>query len=187
MLHQKRIFQFLEFFLEFFSNLFWICNFKINTKKRLTKDIELFVAWMEARPEEIYARNNLIEKITAEIRKVCGKTCEVKIFGSFASGLHLPFSDIDLVVLNSERENAINRVGKSFRNVPFVTNLRVIKKARVPIIKFEDLASGVPVDICFGVMNGLDNTPIIQKYLKTFKKVRFSAFFIFLGKKKFNF
>ena len=43
---------------------------------------------------------------------------------------------------------------------------QVIAKAKVPIIKFEDAENGIPLNICFGQADGLNNTNLVRQFIE---------------------
>lgn len=144
---------------------------------RLEEDIHLFVNWMKPRAEEKYARNLFINQVFSIIKKICGESSEPTVFGSFSSGLYLPTSDIDVVVLHSERKKPIHALAKELRKQPFIHNLYVITKARVPLIKFEHASTNIQMDISFDLDNGPENTQIVKTLLRQFE---IASFFVFL-------
>ena len=62
------------------------------------------------------------------------------MFGSFASGLFVPSSDIDMVLFNSGSSpvDALNELARALRRTALYRDIVVISKARIPIIKFSD-------------------------------------------------
>lgn len=88
-------------------------------------------------------------------------------FGSFRTGLYLPTSDIDMVV-----------IGK-WENIPLFTlqeklidsgiaeenSIKVLDKASVPIIKLTDLQTRVHVDISFNTSNGIKSAKLIVVFV----------------------
>jgi hypothetical protein len=91
----------------------------------------------------------------------------VELFGSSRSGLFLPVSDIDLVVL---RHNATPRelhvLASCLRSSGISTNLQVISRATVPIIKFQDSKTHCAIDISLAAGNGPENTAVVMDFLK---------------------
>jgi non-canonical poly(A) RNA polymerase PAPD5/7 len=49
---------------------------------------------------------------------------------------------------------------------------QVIDKAKVPIVKFIDSKTGIQVDISFNQENGIQNTIVVNRYLKEFDALR---------------
>jgi non-canonical poly(A) RNA polymerase PAPD5/7 len=50
--------------------------------------------------------------------------------------------------------------------------MQLIKHARVPIIKFRELHSGLHVDISFDVTNGPANTAIVKEFAAVYPLLR---------------
>ncbi len=73
----------------------------------------------------------------AKLVKTCYPKAEVMVFGSCASGLNLPNSDIDLLVYLPEQKDIsmINRLSLALMKSGMCKSLDPIKHARVPIIK----------------------------------------------------
>lgn len=101
----------------------------------------------------------------------------IHCFGSFPVGLYLPTADMDLVfvtdahrrggpaVLNASK-NQMYTLARKLKERRIAFDTLVIAKARVPIIKFTDLQTGLPVDISFENMSGL----VAQKTLSQWKR-----------------
>jgi non-canonical poly(A) RNA polymerase PAPD5/7 len=81
----------------------------------------------------------------------------LEVFGSCATGLYLPTSDVDAVILDS----GCSVPGDGLRALALAVTRRgvgqrvaLIAKARIPIIKFTEATSGLAFDISFDVANG---------------------------------
>lgn len=92
---------------------------------------------------------------------------EVKVFGSFNTGLYLPTSDIDIVVLGN---CALYSLELELRSSNMFTpgTLNVLRRASVPIIKYEDMESKVKIDISFNMESGLRSAEKVKEYLKQY-------------------
>lgn len=101
----------------------------------------------------------------------------IRCFGSFPIGLYLPTADMDLVFVSDSHydggperlqpgKNAMYNLARKLKFNQIAFDTLVIPKARVPIIKFKDIATGLPVDISFENMSGV----IAQKTLGKWKK-----------------
>jgi DNA polymerase sigma len=101
------------------------------------------------------------------------------LFGSQATGLALPGSDLDIVILGASDElenpasgfswdqrqalgDRLRALLKAMRKGNLVAGKAVVIKARVPIIKC-DLRAGVAADISLGAANGAAAVRFIQK------------------------
>ncbi|EKX50587.1 hypothetical protein GUITHDRAFT_135219 [Guillardia theta CCMP2712] len=104
------------------------------------------------------ARRESDEVVTHEI----WPEAELKVFGSYATGMFLPSSDVDMVVVNCSDCDPLVKLAKVLKSDGNFDKIQVIGKAKVPIIKFEDVPSGIPLNICFGQEDGLINTEWVK-------------------------
>lgn len=90
------------------ERLAWQQNLRNNRRPAplvsLHNEIVEFAKLMEPRQDEIRQREELVRKVTRLAERTFGgrEHCTVKVFGSQATGLFLPSSDIDLVLLIPE-------------------------------------------------------------------------------------
>lgn len=123
---------------------------------RLHQEIAQFCRYLQPSPQESKARQEAVDRV-AEIVKCIWPTADVEVFGSYATNIYLPTSDIDAVVLKSGCTNipkGLKALANLFLRRKAARNIQVIAKARVPIIKFEEEISGYAFDISFDVANG---------------------------------
>ena len=110
-------------------------------------------------------RNEVVERVRRVIQNRWRGT-EVKVFGSFITGLYLPTSDIDIVVCQDcplySLESEI-----SMASIAAPGTMKVLGKATVPIIKFKDKETKVKVDISFN-MSGIKSAEKVKEYLKQY-------------------
>jgi len=70
----------------------------------LHDEIVSFANLMAPQPDELEIRQDLVDKVTKLVQETFeGKECSVQVFGSQATGLLLPTSDIDFVVILPEK------------------------------------------------------------------------------------
>lgn len=120
-----------------------------------------FVAPTEA---EQQMRDVAVQRVSAVVKSIW-PSCQVKVFGSFATGLYLPTSDVDVVVLDSGCQviqDGLKAISKALRRDNVGISIQVIAKARVPIIKFIETTSNIPFDISFDVANGPEAADFIK-------------------------
>ena len=79
------------------------------------------------------------------------------VFGSCATGLNLPNSDIDLLVYNpGMRElTMLNKISNSLVKAKFCKSIEALKFTKVPLIKLQDKNTNINVDISFNRTNGI--------------------------------
>ena len=123
---------------------------------RLHQEIVNFCSCLAPTAEEEEARQGALDRIGDAVRALWPDS-RVEVFGSFATGLYLPSSDIDAVILESacaDIRQGLKMLGKYLSKKGIAVDIQTILKARVPIIKFQEKESGYQFDISFDVANG---------------------------------
>lgn len=92
------------------------------------------------------------------------------MFGSFRTGLYLPTSDIDLVVLGNWDKLPLRTLEQELLacGIAEPNSVRVLDKASVPIIKLTDCESQVKVDISFNMESGVRSAELIKDYKRKY-------------------
>lgn len=141
----------------------------------LHKEIHDFLTYIRPRRYEHAVRRHVIQRIRTAITDSIYDV-DVRVFGSFASGMYLPTSDLDLAVISREfartgkpkyaAKNTLYRVSTLLRRagIPKDDKVVVISSAKVPIIKFVDRLSGLQVDICFENLSGVTANRTFRKW-----------------------
>ncbi|SCU91074.1 LAMI_0E04632g1_1 [Lachancea mirantina] len=151
----------------------WILNHDHSKQREiadwLTLEIKDFVAYISPSREEIELRNATISKIRQAV-KALWPDADLHAFGSFATDLYLPGSDIDCVINSAagdkENRNCLYSLASFLKRRNLATQVEVISKARVPIIKFVEPDSRIHIDVSFERINGLEAAKIIRGWLK---------------------
>lgn len=134
----------------------------------LTNEMKDFVNYISPSCEEIETRNRVIGKLKRSISSFWPQT-ETHVFGSCATDLYLPGSDIDMVVVSQtgdyENRSRLYQLSSFLRNKKLAKNIEVIAKAKVPIIKFVDPQTNINIDISFERTNGILAAKKIRKWL----------------------
>ncbi|ERN06559.1 hypothetical protein AMTRI_Chr01g135620 [Amborella trichopoda] len=123
---------------------------------QLHKEIVDFCEFISPTPEEQESRSAAINYVSEVIRYIWPLS-KVEVFGSFKTGLYLPTSDVDVVILESNVRTpqiGLQALAKALSKKKIAKKIQVIAKARVPIIKFVEKQSGISFDISFDVING---------------------------------
>ncbi|EXJ80980.1 hypothetical protein A1O3_07268 [Capronia epimyces CBS 606.96] len=145
----------------------------------LHKEIIDFYNWVKPKDYEEQVRRSVFQRLSAELRKCMPG--ELKAFGSYAAGLYLPTSDMDLVYFTRSyrpgrlptREDGrrlLPHFSKFLRtnNIAKPGSLVVISGAKVPIIKFVDRISGLKVDLSFDNDSGIVAIDTFQQWKKQY-------------------
>lgn len=134
----------------------------------LTLEIKDFVNYISPSIDEISNRNTVINTLKQNISSFW-PNAQAHVFGSCATDLYLPGSDIDMVVISTtgdyEQRSRLYQLSSFLRTNQLAKNIQVIASAKVPIIKFVDPRFNIHVDISFERSNGLDAARRIRKWL----------------------
>lgn len=142
----------------------------------LTKEIKDFVSYLSPSEAEIRARNNVIQRMQTLVQSMWADAT-VNVFGSYATDMYLPGSDIDMVITSPSgrlvSKTFLYQLSSKLKNTPgFAEKVTTIGKARVPIIKFVDRKSKIHIDISFERRNGLTAVEHIRKWAEKFSCLR---------------
>ena len=141
---------------------------------RLHEEILAFARFVAPTKQERNAREEAVERVRQVIESIW-KNAQLQVFGSFATGLYLPTSDIDAVILRSgcrQVQDGLRALANALSRRGMAKNVQVISKARVPIIKFQEKESGFQFDISFDVANGPQAAQFLNKWLQEIPQVR---------------
>lgn len=150
----------------------WLLNRDHSTQtditKWLTSEINDFISYISPSKDEIESRNHTIKKLRIAVRKLW-PDATLHVFGSYATDLYLPGSDIDCVVTsksaNKDHRSYLYELARYLKSKQIGTQIEVIAKARVPIIKFVDISSGLHIDVSFERLNGIEIAKVIRNWI----------------------
>lgn len=136
----------------------------------LHTEITDYVKWLRPTSLEHKQRQDLISRVRSTVKSIWSDA-ELCVFGSVATKLYLPNGDVDLVVLS--RKGDLNIKGNLYklarklvmRNIA-IAEPEVVSGAKVPIVKFKDVNTGIQVDICFEQDGGVRAIKCIEKWLR---------------------
>ncbi|XP_039122643.1 LOW QUALITY PROTEIN: terminal nucleotidyltransferase 4B [Dioscorea cayenensis subsp. rotundata] len=123
---------------------------------QLHKEILDFCDFISPTTGEQALRTAAVERVS-DVVKYIWPHCKVEVFGSFTTGLYLPTSDIDVVILDSKvrtPQMGLYALARALSQRSITKKMQVIAKARVPIIKFVERQSGIAFDISFDIDSG---------------------------------
>ncbi|XVF04204.1 hypothetical protein REPUB_Repub05bG0062200 [Reevesia pubescens] len=133
-----------------------------------------FCDFLSPTPEEQAARDAAVGSVF-DVIKYIWPACRPEVFGSFRTGLYLPTSDIDVVILGSGIKNpqtGLHALSRALSQRGIAKRMQVIAKARVPIVKFVEKKSGVAFDISFDVDNGPKAAEFIKEAVLKWPQLR---------------
>ncbi|XP_012530493.1 terminal nucleotidyltransferase 4B [Monomorium pharaonis] len=135
----------------------------------LHEEIEDFYAYMCPSQEEHVLRLTVVKKIEKVIYDLWPDS-KVEVFGSFRTGLYLPTSDIDLVVIGMWTNLPLRTLERALldQNIAEPSSIKVLDKASVPIVKLTDKESEIKVDISFNMNNGVKSAELINTFKKQY-------------------
>ncbi|KAK6454085.1 topoisomerase I-related protein [Scheffersomyces xylosifermentans] len=157
----------------------------------LTMEMKDFVNYISPSSEEIRTRNRLINKLKTHITKYWPET-ETHVFGSSATDLYLPASDIDIVIVSRtgdyETRSRLYQLSSFLRHKGLAKNMEVIAKAKVPIIKFVDPESNINIDVSFERQNGIEAAKKIRRWMANTPGLREMVLIVkqFLSSRRLN-
>lgn len=141
---------------------------------RLHNEIVDFSRFLEPTEAEAASRAAAVERVRDVVVRIW-PDARFEVHGSFATGMYLPSSDIDAVILDSGAKNpavCLKALAISLARRGMAVKIQLISKARVPIVKFEEVESGHQFDISFDVANGPASAEIVRENMKRFPALR---------------
>lgn len=174
-----------------------------NPLVQLHNEIVTFCQLVEPLPEEIQIRETLIGRIRSLVEETFREP-DMQVFGSQATGLLLPSSDIDLVIYvdadnwqkedsdssSSKADSPLQALAQKLKGEWYheLSYLEVIEKTRVPLVKFTHEPSNVSVDICFNQPSGPPAASYMKRYLEALPPLRPLTFVLkyFLAVRRLN-
>mmetsp|Transcript_91948 Transcript_91948/g.231189 ORF Transcript_91948/g.231189 Transcript_91948/m.231189 type:complete len:490 (-) Transcript_91948:113-1582(-) len=144
-----------------------------NVALRLHEELLDFDQFMKHTPEEIQARRDWVRTIGGVCRNLWPKS-QIRIFGSFYTGLSLPNGDVDVAVLNvpCRPGTAMKILADTMLASGEISWLEIIESAKVPVMKVRSRSCGLRADIVFNMQDGLQTSKFIRQSLKDFPQMR---------------
>lgn len=161
-------------------------EYKLDCLSSDLTDFEIYVKQRTEKEKNIY--DALIKNVTNSVNKTL-PYYEVNLYGSHATNLCLPWSDLDVVLIKRLNGNNISSIQTTFdnssllsklfeniRNEPWVKDCKLISKASVPIIKLFaiDQYNNMSIDISIQDENhfGLKCVELVKNYIKEYKSLK---------------
>jgi non-canonical poly(A) RNA polymerase PAPD5/7 len=136
----------------------------------LHDELIAFSEWMTPTAKEHEARQMVIQLIRRAIVQAW-PDARVEAFGSQSTQLYMPHGDIDLVVVsdsmeNQRREGVLRKMAALLRRHNLATDVQVIARAKVPIVKFVCTYGKLKVDISVNQTNGIHAALYVREWLE---------------------
>ncbi|CAD8199794.1 unnamed protein product [Paramecium octaurelia] len=119
----------------------------------------------------------LINKIKATVRRVLNQ--EAYVYGSFATELSLPNSDIDIVIMTAQTMYIVDQMKKleiEFSKTKFIEETKCILFTAIPVLKLKSVSYyfNKRIDISFQEPrhNGIQCVSLIKSYLNYLPELR---------------
>lgn len=137
-----------------------------NAVHQLHREMMAFEKWLSPTAAEHRCRKMVIALIRNAIKSQW-RDAEVHSFGSQDTELYLPQGDIDLVVVSTSmesrnRESVLRSMAACLRRNNLATEITVIARAKVPIIKFVCTHGRYRCDISVNQTNGLQAADFVN-------------------------
>ncbi|KAJ8103211.1 hypothetical protein POJ06DRAFT_246891 [Lipomyces tetrasporus] len=124
----------------------------------LHKEVQNFIDFVSPDDEQVERRASTVDRVQKCVKSLWSDAT-VCVFGSYATNLYLPDSDIDIVIISDsghyDNRSSLYQLANALKSAKIAVNVEVIAKARVPIIKYTDRISTVNVDISFERYGGV--------------------------------
>ena len=139
----------------------------------LHNEIIDFCKWIQPTKEDQANRQTLVKRIKKVVRESYPDAV-VMVFGSCASGLNLPHSDIDLLVYNPEAKELtmLNKLCNTLVKQIEVASIEPLKFTKVPLIKLQEKHTKINVDISFNRTNGIYCVKLVKFLMKKYPELK---------------
>ncbi|SCP05441.1 nucleotidyltransferase, putative [Plasmodium ovale] len=129
--------------------------------------------WLTPTKEEKLLKYKCLLKLELIVKSIF-PNCKMEVFGSFVTGLSIPGSDVDVCFMNIDEDeiNCLYIIAYALIKMNIHTNIKIIKDAKVKILKYTDKESGVQVDICINQKSSKETTNFIKEQIKHYIYLR---------------
>lgn len=129
--------------------------------------------WLTPTKEEKLLKLKSVIKLEMIVKSIY-PNCKMEIFGSFVTGLSIPSSDIDVCFMDIKQAEieTLTIIGYVLIKLNVCRNMRIIKDAKVKILKYTDNESGANVDICINQKSSKESTDFVKKKIKEYIYLR---------------
>ncbi|KAJ3400068.1 hypothetical protein HDU80_007315 [Chytriomyces hyalinus] len=157
----------------------------------LDTEAQLLLDYLSPSPHEIILRNHLASKYATIITQRFPSSC-THAFGSSGTGLFLPWSDVDLIVVDpgtrfknimtkyktypdpkqGTQSSKLSKLIPKLNQSQQTSSLLILRRARVPILKLCDKSTGIAIDVCYNVVGGLAAVEAVKSWVDKVEGLR---------------
>ncbi|BAM40025.1 topoisomerase-related nucleotidyltransferase [Theileria orientalis strain Shintoku] len=134
-------------------------------------DVELnrLLSWLAPTPEEKIAKEQVLLQLEVVVNALFPDG-NLKVFGSYVTGLSLPGADID-VCIQSEGDQlcVLNMIVYTLNRLGLVHSFECIYNTAVPVVKLVDKRTGVRIDLSCYNESAFKTTKFIQEMCVKYK------------------
>jgi len=147
----------------------------------LTEAINKTVNKIKAKPNDLKKREILFNYIKSVAKNIFPES-KVYRYGSIENGFSLTDGDIDICILNKDDfkhtpAECVGILGEKLKDSG-IKDIKLLIRARVPIIKMKDNKSGISCDIGFQNHLAIQNTKLINTYSKIDERFKQMVFIV---------
>ncbi len=170
---------------EFCENCMKIFNFKVNYSNSNLENLlhEEIVQFEEKVNAITMSKSEMFRNLITDLRNVIFETLninyEIYTYGSYANGLNLPWSDIDLLIeFNDSKDPKIylDKLEKAFAKTPHFLDSKFIRFATIPVLKLttDQEYGNTKIDITIkeSTHSGLNCVNLVKQYLIFYKPLK---------------
>ncbi|CAA9990000.1 nucleotidyltransferase, putative [Plasmodium knowlesi strain H] len=171
--HERHIFYTDDVFTKCFTEKVRKEKEKFNYLGYLEYACFYILEWLTPTKEEKLLKHKSLLKLEVVVKSLFPKA-KMEPFGSFVTGLSIPGSDLDVCFLNIPLEDldALLLIAYALVKLDMVTDIRLIKDARVKILKYTDKETGVQVDVCTNQLSSRQTTDFIKSKMEKYIYLR---------------
>ena len=145
--------------------------------KTLQKDVMDYTAFIK---DKIAKKKPVVDKLIGNINLIVNEISpdfEAVLYGSYATGLCLPWSDLDIVLVNKGQTPMavpyiINKLYYLIKTKPWVQNIKIIESPTIPIIKIMTVMDNEKMQIDISIQEekhfGLKCVALVKSYLSEY-------------------
>ena len=165
----------LKFLIEKFDSKAYERSYIVKCLQKDLEDYQLYIqSELEAKREKI---NDIITQLQSVVNEI-DSNYTVRLYGSYSTGLCLPWSDIDTVIESNDGKydpNFLNKLNGKLAHKDWVKEQNYIDRATIPIIKLISKDEyNFHIDISMSSENhfGLKTVTLVNEYLREYKVLK---------------